>query len=87
MTADVIQLHEPVPSFTVDAARGFVTWDANGLRLVHAPQFRALAELFAANGWKRHFNALHDAELAVSEVVVREMLAACPEVQGPGSAA
>ena len=65
---------EPVPSFLVDRERGVVTWAANGLRLVHAPQFRALASLFAENGWRRHLKALEAAELAVSEVVVRDML-------------
>ena len=43
-----------------------------------------LAAIFADNRWHRHFNALYDAELALSEVVqeppatsaVRQMLAA-----------
>lgn len=72
---DLIHL-EPRPSFHVDRERGVVTWEANGLRLVHADQFRALSEIFAENNWKRHYTALHEAELAVSEVVVRDMLTA-----------
>jgi hypothetical protein len=37
-----------------------------GLRLIHAPQFRELAAMFAEAGWMRNFNALLDAELALS---------------------
>lgn len=59
---------EPAPAFEVDRAKGWVVWGLNGLRLVHAPQFRALADLFADNGWYRNFNALMDAELALSAV-------------------
>lgn len=58
---------EPTPDFEVDRRRGCVIWRANGLRLVHAEQFRVLADIFAENGWVRHFNALNDAELAASE--------------------
>ena len=71
---------EPEALFEVNRRCGWVVWAANGLRIVHEPQFRALADLFAENGWIRHFNALLDAELALSAVdpaeEVRRMLAA-----------
>ena len=60
---------EPAPEFTVDQRAGCVFWrmaDGQELRLIHAPQFRALADVFAENGWIRHFNALLEAELALS---------------------
>lgn len=75
---------EPEPDFAVDRLNLSVVWRRNGLRIVHPEQFACLADLFIENGWKRHFNALYDAELALSEVVpvdvVRGMLASCPEV-------
>lgn len=57
---------EPSPAFEIDRRNRCVVWTLNGLRLVHAPQFAALADLFAENGWVRNFNALFDAELALS---------------------
>lgn len=86
MTASVLifEKREPEPHFAVDRINQCVWWVRNGLKIVNPGQFGALAEVFAENGWKRHFNALHDAELELSEVipseVVREMFASCPEV-------
>lgn len=62
---------EPEPAFEIDRRNGWVLWTVNGgygLRLEHGPQFRELADLFALNGWVRNFNALCDAELALSDV-------------------
>jgi hypothetical protein len=60
---------EPEPAFHVDRRNGCVLWTISGgyeIRLIHAPQFRKLAAIFADNGWFRNFNALLDAELVLS---------------------
>jgi hypothetical protein len=58
---------EPDPDFEIDRRRGEIVWRLNGLRIVHSAQVTALADVFSANGWKRNFNALIDAEERLSE--------------------
>ena len=58
---------EPAPAFVVDRRAGCVIWTLTGLRLREADDFRQLGNLFLTNGWPRNFNALGDAELALSE--------------------
>lgn len=60
---------EPIPDFEIDRKAQAIIWKRNGLRIVHPPQIAALSDIFASNGWKRHFNALLDAELRLSEPV------------------
>jgi len=61
---------EPEPAFEVDRANGWVLWTLSGghtLRIIHAPQFRALCDMFSDAGWRKHFLALDAAELALSD--------------------
>lgn len=58
---------EPAPAFAVDRRAGCVIWTLTGLRLREADDFRQLGNLFLTNSWPRNFNALGDAELALSE--------------------
>lgn len=54
--------------FEIDRRAGCAIWTATGLRLREADDFRQLGNLFLTNGWPRSFNALLDAELALSAV-------------------
>jgi hypothetical protein len=73
-TATVVELPtaEPPWTFEVDRKRGLVWWrmgDGREHRLEHPPQFDALLNLCIEQGWKRTFNAVGDAQLALSEPI------------------
>jgi hypothetical protein len=63
-----VQPLEPEPTLEVDRRAGCVLWVETGLRLREPDDFRQLANLFLTNGKARAFNALNDAEMALSEV-------------------
>lgn len=65
-------MSEPTPTFTVDRHNGWVEW--KGFRLIHTPQFRALAQVFGEAGWVEHIRAMNAAELALTEVAPARLM-------------
>jgi hypothetical protein len=62
---------EPDWLFQPDRKRGLIWWtlsDRYETRLEHTPAIDALLNLCIEQGWRRLFNALADAQLAMSEV-------------------
>jgi hypothetical protein len=58
---------EPPVGFEIDRRANSVVWAFTGMRLREPEDFTQLANLFLTNGWPRNYNALCDAELALSE--------------------